>query len=759
MAAAWSSLGLITAALGKSVCIIDPTIPFSDPLYYKKVAEKDASLMCFSSLGSHLALVDSEGNIDIYAFKFPGRLDSLKLIYTHLNDDIRSMPVAMTWCENRRVFSWNSTGLSNGSNAASSNSASNTAPASCFISRNYQVDFLPIGHLGLVILCSDGKVKILRQSLKSAVVDTSQSTFECIDLILSDLESSDPVLSSSIVMQKSSGIVIILLRQASNLSQYKLSADTQFTATLSYRIRLALPDLIHERFVWYDSREQLAHLVLESTKQPDTSNFVLQHYNLELQPIQGTAKATPVPASFRSIVHSQRAAGYFLTNSDRSDEVLMLNLSGDFARSLRLDHSSLVWNPATSTSFSPLLISPNGLCICRLVTFGAIPLCLYATVGELSHKSLPVLREFAGKMISSAINGIDNWDIVQPLRKTVLSLISSEKKERGPEAAMTFLSAFLSEWLSLLSAASIPSTEFYGKLLDCFRILSVDQVFESAYQATDLVISLKAAEKIVKRIVDKTDADFSSSITFVPVLISAFEKIRLTVIDDISGSSKTFHGLGLLMLDEEFFSVVTALLTAAEQVMLQIQLLINTPNQRPQSLIIFYTENMLSLESSLISLAPWASANNGKSGSLAFLTFLQALRSDPQLLTKRSTGIFTFLTDFLLDTVNQDRIWSHMKRIWSRFSGDENGSTTHLDNLLCVPLEKSLCIFEAIRGINVPLNKVKSDVILCRRCCRVLLQPKAGSRPSRIENVYSSDWSDSLFTTRCPCGSSRHLIN
>lgn len=147
-------------------------------------------------------------------------------------------------------------------------------------------------------------------------------------------------------------------------------------------------------------------------------------------------------------------------------------------------------------------------------------------------------------------------------------------------------------------------------------------------------------------------------------------------------------------------------------------------------------------------------ASDNLSGHLSklemFTGFLHSLRSDPLIQPKCTKNLFLFLMEFYLDPANCKRVQGNVRRIFSRYNNINYVNSTAADT----PNNK---FFDTIKCLNLPLLS-RGGILLCRRCHRASSLNSSKRVSSRREMIFAAPWQQSLWKSRCPCGSQRRLI-
>ena len=163
-----------------------------------------------------------------------------------------------------------------------------------------------------------------------------------------------------------------------------------------------------------------------------------------------------------------------------------------------------------------------------------------------------------------------------------------------------------------------------------------------------------------------------------------------------------------------------------------------------------------------------ASSLSSKLNSLeTFSTFLISLRSDPQIQSKCTKNSFLFLIEFYLDSANLKKVYGTVLRIFSRFNKEKTTTTTTTTIGILQTATKTTTtatipkneFFDSIKCLNLPINQ-NSTILICRKCHRTSSSTiNAKTFKSRRELIFTSNWQQSLWKSRCQCGSIRRIIN
>lgn len=269
---------------------------------------------------------------------------------------------------------------------------------------------------------------------------------------------------------------------------------------------------IIEKFIWTTRtsttdnntnifNDELVHLHLDNTN----SLLTIDHYTSNLVSIPEKKSVTILPFSCSKIFYSPRCTRYFLSKSNESNElnssdsdtgkceILVINLSGQILKSFQLETFNEEFLSENENRCGPMVFSPNGCCIGRVCEIETdFPRLFYSIIDDVdinpnsTHKhnysnhnnlnnlyllDITLIRELIGKIISSTLNNTDSWDIFRVLSHSVNILQEKEKDDDEDSAGglFSFLSTFLSEWISLLEISGIPPSDFYGKLYEIFK--------------------------------------------------------------------------------------------------------------------------------------------------------------------------------------------------------------------------------------------------------------------------------------------------
>ena len=272
--------------------------------------------------------------------------------------------------------------------------------------------------------------------------------------------------------------------------------------------------------------------------------------------------------------------------------------------------------------------------------------------------------------------------------------------------------------------------------------------FIDGYYLLDLSLRFLSIEKILLSLIkfeceyfDETlkwpeineiSIELENLISILPVLEEGLELIL--ELEKTSKTEKTENIFILLPLENEIFRSIGLIFKTSKFV--QNFLLLNQQQQQQQKIHQFYHEKSKKLSKYFEIL------DN-------FSMFLISLPSDPQIQTKFTKNLFLFLIEFYLDSTNFKKVNGAVLRILDRFPFEKketDQSESSLDN----------SFFDSIKCLNLPIQK-NSQIFICRKCHRISTTSK--SFKSRREQIFSSNWQQSVWKSRCQCGSIRRLIN
>lgn len=145
-----------------------------------------------------------------------------------------------------------------------------------------------------------------------------------------------------------------------------------------------------------------------------------------------------------------------------------------------------------------------------------------------------------------------------------------------------------------------------------------------------------------------------------------------------------------------------------------------------------------------------------------FSNFLISLRSDPQIQSKCTKNFFLFLIEFFLDPSNMKKVQGNVLRIYSRFYNkidkiDDQNSILSLSTTSTSTI-KSNDFFDSIKCLNLPINQ-NSTILICRKCHRTSNSTSTKTFKSRREMIFTANWQQSLWKSRCQCGSTRRIVH
>lgn len=230
---------------------------------------------------------------------------------------------------------------------------------------------------------------------------------------------------------------------------------------------------------------------------------------------------------------------------------------------------------------------------------------------------------------------------------------------------------------------------------------------------------------------DQIVLEFDNLVSILPVLEEGLSLIQ-------SLSSSVQNPISIIPLADECFRSVGLIVSASQAAQKQFKSKANqlrSHQSKHQALISFCDRATDNLVSSLTQLE-------------LFTSFLHSLRADPQIQPKCTKNIFLFLTEFYLDPTNLKRVHGNVLRIFSRYAAIKT------DHLAVDNESFDGEFFDSIKCLNLPLSRT---ILLCRRCNRA--SSVTNKKSSRRELIFSASWQQTLWKSRCPCGSQRRLIN
>ena len=234
--------------------------------------------------------------------------------------------------------------------------------------------------------------------------------------------------------------------------------------------------------------------------------------------------------------------------------------------------------------------------------------------------------------------------------------------------------------------------------------------------------------------IDQISIDQEALVSLLPVLEEG-----LNLLNEISSQcdEENANIFALIPLDDEIFRVIGLIWTVSQAAQKDFKAKSKRSAATSQVLLNFYEKAGKVLQ--------------GKSEKLAqFVNFLGSLRVDPQIQPKCTKNLFLFLTEFLLDTTNLKKIYGQFKRIFSRFNMGKSEFTEE------IPEPNSF--FDHLKCLNLP---IKQTVLICRKCHRTSTSTSTTGKvtKSRRELIFTAPWHNSLWKSRCPCGSTRRILN
>ena len=241
--------------------------------------------------------------------------------------------------------------------------------------------------------------------------------------------------------------------------------------------------------------------------------------------------------------------------------------------------------------------------------------------------------------------------------------------------------------------------------------------------------------------VDQISIDLEALVSLLPVLE---EGLRL--LDEISDQfdddeeEEDANIFALIPLDDEIFRIIGLIWTVSQASQKEFKSKSKQSAATSQFLSNFYEKAGKVLQVKLEKLNQ-------------FVSFLGSLRTDPQIQPKCTKNLFLFLTEFLLDRTNLRKVYGQFKRIFSRYKMNPNANANEFVEDRLEPNS----FFDHLKCLNLPIKQPNSSVLICRKCHRTSTTGKTAK--SRRELIFSAPWHNSLWKSRCPCGSSRRLLN
>lgn len=287
--------------------------------------------------------------------------------------------------------------------------------------------------------------------------------------------------------------------------------------------------------------------------------------------------------------------------------------------------------------------------------------------------------------------------------------------------------------------------------------------FIDAYNLLDLNLRFLSIEKILLNSNSNQFEEYFDSIKWPEsdqiliesenILISIFPVLEegLLLISELSilykrncESSAIFT---LLPLQNEIFRAIGLIFITSKVVQKQFSLKRKHANPKISN---FFEQAASSLSSNLNSLEP-------------FSTFLNSLRSDPQIQSKCTKNSFLFLIEFYLDPANLKKVYGTVLRIFSRFNKETTTTTTSATTTSTSTATTTTTpkneFFDSIKCLNLPINQ-NSAILICRKCHRTSsITINTKTFKSKRELIFTSNWQHSLWKSRCQCGCLRRIIN
>lgn len=225
-----------------------------------------------------------------------------------------------------------------------------------------------------------------------------------------------------------------------------------------------------------------------------------------------------------------------------------------------------------------------------------------------------------------------------------------------------------------------------------------------------------------------------SLVSIIPVLEEGLQLIKELVTSYTETKEKVFV-FSLLPLENEVFRAIGLILTtqkAAQKLLKQKQKQSQQVNPKVAQ---FYEQALI---------------QNIDLDMETFTNFLLSLRSDPQIQSKCTKNSFLFLIEFFLDPTNLKKVHGNVLRIFSRHKIHQN---IH-QNLMALSTDN---FYDSIKCLNLPLNKNSNTILWCRKCHRC--STAGGVTKSKRELIFSANWHQSLWKSRCQCGGARRMVN
>lgn len=304
----------------------------------------------------------------------------------HLKRSSIISPIYSIWCENRRTFSFNS----NNSNSKVPNT---TSTENLFSSKNFHLDFIPSGRTCFLLISSDGSIEVF--------LEDSQGKF---DISTIQAANNQFVVQEALAYQRPNGKIFIFLETSEFWTICELGGNELKEDSLELISKVAVPTSSGSsakisKFIWSETKESLIHLQTDDRKDHLTMSF----YNTSLQ--QTGSKSIVLPFEINEIYHSSRASNYILLTSALDQGTsLILNLNGEIVKQLCMELEKLEFDDfedindhynnnngdisdTNTMQSSPIIISPNGLVVAKIVYLDKFPLIIYSPIGEIHHQS------------------------------------------------------------------------------------------------------------------------------------------------------------------------------------------------------------------------------------------------------------------------------------------------------------------------------------------------------------------------------------
>lgn len=290
-------------------------------------------------------------------------------------------PICSLWCENRRVFSFNPTGIDNNPNNNNN---------SVFTSKSFHLNFVPPGRACFLLVLSDGTLEIFTETPECDQFEPSSIPVNIFTNNNNNNNINNLDASKSFAIQRPNGRILLCLdcpvKKASFLIEF--SSPTEPPSFLG---QFSCSDSSRSKVFWSEPKELL--ILMDASNDEDNKIISFNCFHSSNFAVPVLSRSIEISHPVAAIFHSSRAPNYIFVQSsnDSGNFVSVLNLNGEFIKSLVLGIETLGFNDNnfSDTCRNPLIISPNGLVVGKLTYFNDcnFPLLFQSSIGELSSKS------------------------------------------------------------------------------------------------------------------------------------------------------------------------------------------------------------------------------------------------------------------------------------------------------------------------------------------------------------------------------------